>query len=116
MTDAQLQALKADITADPALAAVPKTSDGAFDVAAAYNLVAAPDFWVWRTAVSQDEYVNGVGPDGTTFSWTGTGFITRARSSPTPAARPTPVRPTSARRLRISSVATPRRPPPTART
>lgn len=79
MTDAQLQALKADIAADPTLAAVPKTSDGAFDVAAAYNVVAVPDFWVWRSAVSQDEYVNGVGPDGTTFSWTGTGFITRAQ-------------------------------------
>jgi hypothetical protein len=46
--------------------------------AAAYNLAASPDFWVWRSRVSKDEFVNSTSIDGTVFSWTGTGFITRS--------------------------------------
>lgn len=55
MTPEQLAALKADIAADPAFASTPHNSDGAFAVAAAYNLTAAPDFYVWRTSVRVDE-------------------------------------------------------------
>jgi hypothetical protein len=79
LTSAQLATLKTDILADPALAAKPNNEDGAFDIAAAYNATAAPDFWVWRSKVSKDELVGTVGPDGTTFSWTATGYITRAQ-------------------------------------
>ena len=53
LTIAQRQALKADIALDPAFASVPHNSDGAFDVAAAYNLTAVPDWWVWKTAVTE---------------------------------------------------------------
>lgn len=48
-------------------------------IANAFNLFATPDFWVWRTRVTKDELVTSVSVDGTTFSWTGTGFITRSQ-------------------------------------
>lgn len=51
LTAAQLTTLKNDIAADPAFASVPHNSDGAFLVAAAYNLPASPDFTVWKTDV-----------------------------------------------------------------
>lgn len=64
MTPAQLATLKAAIDADPVLSAMPMNSDGAFDIAAALNQVASPDFIVWRTKVLQDEITqNG-------FTWT----------------------------------------------
>ena len=52
LTTAQLQALKADIAADPVLNALPKNSDSAFEIAMAYNLPAVPSFTVWKTSVS----------------------------------------------------------------
>jgi hypothetical protein len=55
LTTAQLQTLKADIAADPVLSLVPQNSDGAFEVAAAYNLEASPDFTVWKRQVTIDE-------------------------------------------------------------
>ena len=79
LTAAQLAVLKVDIIADPVLNAKPQTADGAFDIAIAYNLVAVPDFWVWRTSVTKDELVGTTSVDGTVFNWTGTGFITRAQ-------------------------------------
>jgi len=60
------------------LEADPTNSDKAFAVADIYNLPASPDFWVWRSSVTKSEFVNSVGPDGTTFNWTGAGFITRS--------------------------------------
>lgn len=51
LTTAQLATLKADILADPVLAAKPLNSDGAFDIAKAYNLAASPAFTVWKTLV-----------------------------------------------------------------
>lgn len=73
----QLIVIKADILSDPILAAHPNTADGAFSIATAYNLPVAPEFWVWRTSVPKSELVQGVSADGTTFDWTGTGFIAR---------------------------------------
>lgn len=62
-TQQQLLAIKAEIDADPVLAAYPNTPDGAFAIAAALNLPASPEFIVWRTSVSQDEIMqNG-------FAW-----------------------------------------------
>ena len=61
LTNAQLLALKADILADPVLAAKPDTLDGAYDIAVAYNLTAVPDYVVWKTSVSVDEIMrNGM--------------------------------------------------------
>lgn len=56
LTQQQLSALKAEIDADPVLAAKPLNSDGYFDIAAVLNAqLATPDFYVWRSLVSQDE-------------------------------------------------------------
>jgi cold shock CspA family protein len=79
LTPAQLQTLKADIAADPVLSVIPKTSAGSITVANAYNQPASPAYWVWRTAVSKDELVGSTSVDGTTFAWTGAGFITRSQ-------------------------------------
>jgi hypothetical protein len=77
MTTTQLQTLKADIAASADLNTIPIGEDGSTAIAALYNLPAAVDFWVWRATVAKAEFVNGLGPDGTVFNWTGTGFITR---------------------------------------
>lgn len=70
LSQSQLASLKADIIADAVLNAIPNTPDGAFQIAAAYNLTASPDFWVWRTFIAQHELVSVTSPDGTTWSWT----------------------------------------------
>lgn len=51
LTPQQLTTLKNSIAADPVLNAKPNNSDGAFDIAAAYNLPASPSFTVWKTKV-----------------------------------------------------------------
>ena len=64
LTSAQKTTLKAAINADPVLSAFPNTADGAFAIAAALNLPAVPDYYVWRTAVLVTEIMqNG-------FDWT----------------------------------------------
>lgn len=55
MTPTQLQAIKAEINADPALSSQPMNSDGAFAIAAALNQTATPDFYVWKTELMLDE-------------------------------------------------------------
>lgn len=55
LTQSQLQTLKADIAADPILNAKPQTSDGAQDIANAYNIDASPAWTVWKTNVSINE-------------------------------------------------------------
>lgn len=56
LTAPQLATLKAAIDADPVLAAKPLNSDGYFEIAAVLNTeLASPDFWVWRSNVTQDE-------------------------------------------------------------
>jgi hypothetical protein len=79
LTAAQLTALKNDILADGTLSALPNSADGNFAIADAYNAAASPDFWVWRTSVTKEEYVNSISVDGTSFSWTGAGYITRSQ-------------------------------------
>jgi hypothetical protein len=54
LTPAQAAALQAAVLADPVLSQKPHTSDGAYDIAAAYNELAAPAFIVWKTSVQQD--------------------------------------------------------------
>jgi hypothetical protein len=56
LTPQQLATLKTAIDADPVLAAKPLNSDGYFEIAQALNTeLASPDFWVWKSLVSQDE-------------------------------------------------------------
>lgn len=51
MTPAQLATLRADILADPILAATDNNADGADVVIRAYNAPASPDFMVWNPRV-----------------------------------------------------------------
>lgn len=74
LTLVQLQALKADIAVG--FPGQPNTSDANDAIAKAYNLVAAPDFWVWRTSVFESEYTRSTSEDATTWSWTA--FIARS--------------------------------------
>lgn len=61
LTNEQLLVLKAEIDADPVLAAVPKTPDGVLAVLAAMKADASPAFIVWKTAVNPDEIMrNGM--------------------------------------------------------
>jgi hypothetical protein len=56
LTAPQLATLKAAIEADPILVAKPLNSDGYYETAAILNTeLASPDFYVWRTLVTQDE-------------------------------------------------------------
>lgn len=55
LTSQQLQTLKTAINADPALAALPLTSDGAFAIAAVLNLPASPVFWAFRLGIDPAE-------------------------------------------------------------
>lgn len=74
MTPAQLATLKADILADPVLAAQPMNSDGAFSIAEAYNLPASPAYVVWRTNVPAQEIMsNG-------FVWTAVDGLTAGKA------------------------------------
>jgi hypothetical protein len=54
-TEVHLDQLAADIAADPTLSTLPHNGDSAVVVAHAYNLAAAPDFWVWRTSLGEQE-------------------------------------------------------------
>ena len=64
LTPAQLAALKAEIDADPVLAAKPLNSDGYFDTALILNnTIVTPDFFVWRTNVPINEVM------GNGFDW-----------------------------------------------
>lgn len=60
LTDPQLQTLKADILADPILAAQPMNDDGNFFIKDAYNLDAVPAFVVWKTAVPTSDVKKAV--------------------------------------------------------
>ena len=64
LTDAQKLVLKADILADPILDAFPHTTDGAYEIAQRYDLLAVPTCIAWKTSVSVQEIMdNG-------FVWT----------------------------------------------
>src|SRR5687768_8891373 len=69
LAQAQLQALKAVIVADPVLDAYPNSADGNIEVAAALNAAAVPDYWVWRTFVADSEIYEATTADGTAWDW-----------------------------------------------
>lgn len=75
MTPAQLQTLKTELTTDPNGVGYAAMSDSQAADALNGN---HPSFWVWRTSVSKDEFLNSTSRTGTTFNWTGNGFITRS--------------------------------------
>lgn len=65
LTLQQLATLRAEIDADPVLAAKPMNGDGHFDIAVILNTeLAAPDFFVWKSSVPVNEIM------GNSFDWT----------------------------------------------
>ena len=75
LTDAQLATLAADINANSAeFGSIPHNSDGAFEIAAAYNTDANPAFVVWKTSVSIDEIMNNG------FVWTAVDGLTNGKA------------------------------------
>lgn len=79
LTDAQKQVLHEDMVTQPALLEAYNTGNDTA-IAAFYNTQASPDFYVWRSSVSKDEYQNTESADATTFSWSGTGgYIARSQ-------------------------------------
>ena len=70
LTAAQLEVLAADIAAHPILAALPENSDSAFLIADTYNITASPDFWVYKTSLTEQEVYEDTTTEGTTWNWT----------------------------------------------
>ena len=56
LNNTQLAAIKADVLADPTLSAY-WTAGNPAAIAAAYNVEATPNFFVWKTSVSPEEYI-----------------------------------------------------------
>jgi len=74
LSNAQLATLKTDILADLVFVVIPNTLDGAFEIAQAYNLLAAPNYTVWKTSVSTQEIMeNG-------FIWTTVDSLTAGKA------------------------------------
>lgn len=71
LTLAQKQALKADINASE-VAGEPNNDTGNAVILAAYNALASPDYWVWRTSVSRADVYNA--QNDLTVSGAQTGF------------------------------------------
>ena len=59
LTQEQLGVLKADILANPAFTGW-NLATSAQEVADWYNVVASPDWWVWRTLVTPREWVDAI--------------------------------------------------------
>ena len=74
LTLEQLQTLRTAIDGDPALAAFPNNPDGAFEIAAALNFPASPDFFIWRDSVPISEIM------GNGFDWTLVDNLTAGKS------------------------------------
>lgn len=77
LTTAQLASLKAAIAADPTLNALPNSSGDNWAIADAFGLPASPDFWVWRTDISESDCTARASVDGTNWSWTA--YIARSQ-------------------------------------
>lgn len=75
LTLQQKQAIKASIIAASesecqALEADPANADLAVAVKDLYNLVSSPDYWAWKTLVTESEIYEQPSVDGTFWSWT----------------------------------------------
>jgi hypothetical protein len=81
LTSQQLAAIKSELETDPAsLGYAAHIAAGNMGLLVELlNATASPDFWVWRTWVTKDEYVASESVDATTFNWTGEGFIGRSQ-------------------------------------
>lgn len=76
LTPSQYATLKASILSDPSLADEVAAADD-MAIAAAYNTLASPDYWAWRSHVPQAEIVGTPSADNTNWSWPA--FIARSQ-------------------------------------
>lgn len=60
LTPAQNAVIKADILAQPDLQNIPNNTDGAIDIAKAYNLPAVPELKVWATNAKVNDISNAI--------------------------------------------------------
>lgn len=91
LTPAQLTTLGNDIAANTAtingveIRNLAHTPDNAVAVRDWYVGQVSPDYWVWRTSVTEEEITSTTGVDvanggaATNWAWTGAGFITRSQ-------------------------------------
>lgn len=77
LTPAQRATLKTDVLANGDTTALYNAGNLA-GLADIYNLNAVPSFWAWRTRVKKTDFTNSTSVDGTTFNWTGAGYIGRS--------------------------------------
>lgn len=77
LTPTQLTAIKNHILESEDLNGYPQDEPGAQAIAIALNAVAAPDFWVFRSSITEEEIVGKPSPDATQFSWSA--FIQRSQ-------------------------------------
>lgn len=78
LTPAQRATLKTVAQADTTAAALMTAADD-IGLADWFNANAVPDYWAWKTRLTRAEAVQGTSVDGTTFNWTGAGFIGRSQ-------------------------------------
>lgn len=77
LTDAQYSTVATDITVTHASEfAEALAATDAQAIAAVYNLLASPDYWVWRTSLSIKEVYETTSGDSTT--WSTTAYIARS--------------------------------------
>lgn len=70
MTTAQLATLKAYILGQGDLSPLAGSPDGRFEITRLLNLDASPDYYVWKSFVSDTDLYTVTSPDATTWSWT----------------------------------------------
>jgi hypothetical protein len=68
LNEAQLVTLKQNLTASPDMATF-VAEGNTTAIAAAYNTVAVPEFWAWRTTLSKYAIYSQTSPTGSTWSW-----------------------------------------------
>lgn len=69
MTPEQKLAIKADILANPDLAAQPQGSEGSYAIAQMYKAASIPAYIVWKTNLQRADIYNPTSPEGTTWDW-----------------------------------------------
>ena len=69
LTITQKTTVKNDIAANSDLNILPNDEPGNYAIASLYNAEASPAFWVWKSAVTEEEIVGQPSVDNTLFSW-----------------------------------------------
>lgn len=69
LTISQQATLKTFIEANPTWMAYLHTADGAYQIAIDLKADANPDFWVWKTSLSEEEITGETSVDATVWDW-----------------------------------------------